>query len=148
MTDSTTDGPSTDGPTADELTAQLRAAMPLCGLLGMRVIEQRPDEVHLAMDWDAETCTVGGAMHGGALMALADATGAMAAFLNLPEGAGGTTTIESKTNFLGAARGGTIHAVARPLHAGRTTVVVETELRCEDGKLVTKTTQTQAVLAG
>ncbi len=100
------------------------------------------------MDWDAETCTVGGAMHGGALMALADAAGAMAAFLNLPEGAAGTTTIESKTNFLRAARGGTVHAVARPLHAGRSTVVVETELRLEDGKLVTKTTQTQAVLAG
>ncbi len=135
-------------PNADDLTAQLRSAMPLCGLLDMRVVEQRPDEVHLAMDWNAETCTIGGAMHGGALMALADAAGAMAAFLNLPEGAAGTTTIESKTNFMGAARGGTIHAVARPLHAGRTTVVVETELRREDGKLVTKTTQTQAVLTG
>ncbi len=135
-------------PNADDLTEQLRSAMPLCGLLDMRVVEQRPDEVHLAMDWNAETCTIGGAMHGGALMALADAAGAMAAFLNLPEGAAGTTTIESKTNFMGAARGGTIHAVARPLHAGRTTVVVETELRREDGKLVTKTTQTQAVLTG
>ncbi len=81
-------------------------------------------------------------------MALADSAGAMAAFLNLPEGAAGTTTIQSTTNFVGAVRGGTIHAVARPLHAGRTTVVVETELRSEDGKLVTKTTQTQAVLAG
>ena len=132
---------------SDELTAQLRAAMPLCGLLDMRVVTQRPDEVHLAMDWDATTCTIGGAMHGGALMALADSAGAMAAFLNLPEGAAGTTTIESKTNFVGAARSGTIHAVARPLHAGRTTVVVETELRRDDGKLVTKTTQTQAVLS-
>ena len=135
-------------PSADDLTAQLRSAMPLCGLLGMRVVDQRSDEVHLAMDWNAGTCTVGGAMHGGALMALADAAGAMAAFLNLPEGAAGTTTIESKTNFMGAARGGTIHAVARPLHAGRSTVVVETELRRDDGTLVTKTTQTQAVLTG
>ena len=131
----------------DELTAQLRAAMPLCELLEMRVVAQRPEEVHLAMDWDESTCTIGGAMHGGALMALADSAGAMAAFLNLPEGAAGTTTIESKTNFVGAARGGTIHAVARPLHAGRTTVVVETELRRDDGRLVTKTTQTQAVLS-
>jgi len=130
----------------DELTAALRAAMPLCERLDMSVVAQSPGEVHLSMPWSATTCTVGGAMHGGALMALADSAGAMAAFLNLPDGAAGTTTIESKTNFIGAARGGMIHAVARPLHSGRTTVVIETELRRDDGKLVTKTTQTQAVL--
>lgn len=135
-----------DDTTADDLTAQLRAAMPLCELLGMRVEAQTVDEVHLTMDWDSDTCTIGGAMHGGALMAFADSAGAMAAFLNLPEGAAGTTTIESKTNFLGAVRSGVVHAIARPLHAGRTTVVVETEVRRDDGKLVTKTTQTQAVL--
>lgn len=130
----------------DDPTAQLRAAMPLCERLGMWVVSQSADEVRMAMDWDPETCTIGGAMHGGALMAFADSAGAMAAFLNLPEGAAGTTTIESKTNFLGAVRSGVVHAIARPLHAGRTTVVIETEVRRDDGKLVTKTTQTQAVL--
>lgn len=129
-----------------DLTAQLRAAMPLCERLGMRVVAQSAAEVHLAMDWDPQTCTIGGAMHGGALMAFADSAGAMAAFLNLPASASGTTTIESKTNFLGAVRAGVVHAIARPLHAGRTTVVVETEVRRDDGRLVAKTTQTQAVL--
>ena len=84
-------------------------------------------------------------MHGGVLMALADTVGAWCAFLNLPEGAG-TTTIESKTNFLRAVRGGTVQATARPLHVGRTVVVVDTEFRDDDERLVARVTQTQAVL--
>ena len=78
-------------------------------------------------------------------MALADSAGAGVAVLNLPEGATGTSTIESKTNFLGAVREGVVEAVARPLHVGSTTIVVETELRCGE-RLVAKVTQTQAVL--
>ena len=84
-------------------------------------------------------------MHGGLLMTLADTVGAWCAFLNLPEGAG-TTTIESKTNFLRAVRGGSVHAIARPLHVGRTVVVIDTELRDDDDRLVARVTQTQAVL--
>ena len=83
-------------------------------------------------------------MHGGALMALADCCGGVCAFLNLPDGAIGTATIESKTNFLRAVarrRGDGDH---RPLHDGRTTIVIETELAREDGALVAKVTQTQA----
>jgi uncharacterized protein (TIGR00369 family) len=87
-------------------------------------------------------------MHGGALMSLADMAGAVCAFLNLPPGATGTTTIESKTNFLRALRDGYVEAVATPLHAGRSTLVVDTELRDADGRLVARTTQTQAVLSG
>jgi uncharacterized protein (TIGR00369 family) len=79
-------------------------------------------------------------------MALADSCGAACAAVNLPEGAIGTSTIESKTNFLGAVRDGMVRAESRPLHAGSTTIVVETELRRADGKLVGKTTQTQSVL--
>lgn len=78
-------------------------------------------------------------------MALADTVGAWCAFLNVPEGAG-TTTIESKTNFLRAVRSGSVHAIARPLHIGRMVVVVDTELRDEDDRLVARVTQTQAVL--
>jgi 1,4-dihydroxy-2-naphthoyl-CoA hydrolase len=78
-------------------------------------------------------------------MALADSAGGACAFLNLPEGAG-TSTIESKTNFLGAIKDGTVTASSRPLHVGGTTIVVETEIRRGDGKLVGKVTQTQAVL--
>ena len=77
-------------------------------------------------------------------MALADTAGAVCAFANLPDGASFTTTIESKTNFLGAVTEGTVRATARPLHVGRTTIVVETEARVDD-RLVAKTTQTQAV---
>ena len=96
--------------------------------------------------WSADKCTAGGALHGGALMALADATGGLCAYLNLPGGATGTTTIESKTNFLRALRSGHVTAEARPLHAGRRIIVVETELRGDDGKLLAKVTQSQAVL--
>ena len=132
--------------TADELTAFIRSSMPLCVTLGMRGVSQRGDEVRLALDWAFELCTTAGLLHGGALMALADAAGGACAFANLPDGASGTSTIESKTNFLGAVRSGTVTAVSRPLHVGGTTIVVETELRDDSDRLVAKTTQTQAVL--
>jgi uncharacterized protein (TIGR00369 family) len=96
------------------------------------------------LQWTPERCTTGGVMHGGALMALADNGGGVCAFLNLPDGAVGTATIESKTNFLRAVREGAVTASSRPLHAGRTMIVVETELVRDDGKLAAKVTQTQA----
>ncbi len=79
-------------------------------------------------------------------MALADSAGGACAFLNLPDGASGTATIESKTNFLGAVREGAVTATATPLHRGGTTIVVETEVRSSTGPLVAKVTQTQIVL--
>ena len=120
--------------------------MPLCATLGMVPRTGSPAEVSLSLTWAPELCTSGGILHGGVLMALADSAGGTCAFLNLPEGATGTSTIESKTNFLGAVRGGTVTATTRPLHVGRTTIVVETEVRDERGTLVAKVTQTQAVL--
>ena len=78
-------------------------------------------------------------------MALADSAGAVCAYLNLPEGATGTSTIQSATNFLGAVREGTAEATATPVHTGRSTIVVATEVRV-DGRLVAVTTQTQSVL--
>jgi uncharacterized protein (TIGR00369 family) len=96
------------------------------------------------LPWDASLCTTGGVLHGGVLMALADSSGAMCAFLNLPADATGTSTIESKTNFLGAAADGTVVATSVPLHAGGSTIVIETELRVGD-RLIGKTTQTQIV---
>ena len=131
---------------AAALTAFIRDAMPLCGTLGMRMVAQTPAEVRLELDWDASLCTSAGGLHGGTLMALADSAGGACAFANLPAGASGTSTIESKTNFLGAVRSGTVTATARPLHVGGTTIVIETEIRNRDGKLVAKTTQTQTVL--
>jgi 1,4-dihydroxy-2-naphthoyl-CoA hydrolase len=127
-------------------TAGLHALVPLAQTLGLRVAVAAPDAVTLELDHRPELCTAGGVLHGGAVMALADTAGALCAYLNLPEGAAGTTTVESKTNLLAAVRGGTLAASATPLHIGSRLVVVETELRRDDGRLAAKTTQTQAVL--
>jgi uncharacterized protein (TIGR00369 family) len=128
-----------------DLTAFIRETMPFCASLGVRGVRNDAESVELEMDWSASLCTAGDVLHGGALMSLADSAGAACAFANLPEGAAGTSTIESKTNFLGAVRTGTVRAVARPLHVGSTTIVVETEVSSE-GRLIAKTTQTQIVL--
>jgi uncharacterized protein (TIGR00369 family) len=127
-------------------TPALHALVPLSATLGVRVADAAPDTVTLELDHRADLCTAGGVLHGGAIMALADTAGALCAFLNLPAGASGTTTVESKTNLLAAVRAGTLTASATPLHVGSRLVVVETELRRDDGRLAAKTTQTQAVL--
>jgi uncharacterized protein (TIGR00369 family) len=124
----------------------LAAAMPLAATLGIEVSAATAEEVRGRLAWAPERCTSAGVLHGGAIMALADTAGALCAYLNLPEGATGTTTVESKTNLLAAVRGGTLAATATPLHVGGRLVVVETELRRDDGRLAAKTTQTQAVL--
>jgi uncharacterized protein (TIGR00369 family) len=123
---------------------QLRDLMPLAGLLGIEILEASPELVRGSLAWAPERCTAGGLMHGGALMTLADTCGAVCAFLNLPEGSVGTGTIESKTNFLRAVREGTVTCASRPLHAGRTTVVLESDLTLDDGSLAAKVIQTQA----
>lgn len=130
----------------NDITAQVAAAAPFTTRLGMEFTAASPEEVRAQLEWDASLCTAGGAMHGGALMALADNVGGFCAFLSLPDGAGGTATIESKTNFFAAVRGGHVSAVARPLHVGKRTIVVDTELYDDDARLVARVTQTQAVL--
>ena len=127
-----------------ELTEMVNAQMPLGTTLGIRTFGDR-DEIEATLEWAPELCTAGGILHGGVLMTLADAAGAVCAFLNLPEGMR-TTTIESKTNFLGAVREGEVLARSRPLHVGKTTIVVETDLFDASGRRVGRTTQTQAVL--
>jgi 1,4-dihydroxy-2-naphthoyl-CoA hydrolase len=124
--------------------AQIRDAMPFAALIGVELLDATPELVRGSLAWAPERCTAGGLMHGGSLMALADTCGGVCAFLNLPEGAIGTATIESKTNFMRAVRDGTITASTRPLHAGRTLMVLETVLTREDGSLAGKVTQTQA----
>ena len=125
--------------------AQLRDAMPFAGLVGIDLLEASSQLVRGRLAWAPERCTAGDLLHGGALMALADTCGGVCAFLNLPEGAQGTATVESKTNFLRAVREGTVIANTRPLHVGRTLVVLETELTRDDGALVAKVTQSQAI---
>ena len=126
---------------ADDLTR----LVPFAGVLGIEVESATKDEVRGRMPWASEHCTSVTVLHGGAIMAFADTLGAVLASLNLPEGAL-TTTIESKTNFFRAVTDGVVHAVTRPLHVGRRTIVVQTDLTREDGKRVAQTTQTQAVI--
>jgi 1,4-dihydroxy-2-naphthoyl-CoA hydrolase len=127
-------------------TQIIRELMPLAATMGIRADVYARDQVVLSMDWAPALCTSSGILHGGAVMALADSAGAACTILNLPEGAAGTTTIESKTNFLGAVRSGSVSATSSVLHRGGTTIVVETLVRDDAGKLVAKVTQTQLVL--
>lgn len=127
-------------------TAYLVQTMPFGELLGITDVRAAPEQVTASIAWDASRCTAGGILHGGLLMGLADSVGGLCAYLNLPTGSAGTATIESKTNFLRPVATGSVHATARPLHIGRTTIVVDTELRDDQGRLVARTTQTQAVL--
>lgn len=124
---------------------QLVETMPFAVACGVEVEAASKDEVRGGMKWAPDRCTIGDTMHGGALMALADSLGAICAFLNLPEGAG-TSTIESKTNFFRAVGDGRVNAVSTPLHVGRRTIVVQTDIRDDRGKRVALVTQTQAVL--
>lgn len=133
-------------PDAD-LTGTARASMPFADTLGLELVAASPEEVWARLAWQERLCTAGGILHGGALMSLADAAGAYCAFLNLPDGSTGTATIESKTNFFRAVRDGHVDARSHPLHLGRTTIVVETDLHDDAGKHVARVTQTQAVLA-
>jgi len=124
----------------------LLAAMPFAVELGIELDEATPEQVRARLAWEERRCTAGGILHGGALITLADSVGAIVAYLNLPEGAQATATIESKTNFFRPVSSGHVEATSRVLHKGRTTLVVETDLRDAQGKHVARVTQTQAVL--
>jgi 1,4-dihydroxy-2-naphthoyl-CoA hydrolase len=121
--------------------------MPFAELKGVAFVEADKDRVVARMLVRPDLCTVSHSIHGGAVMAFADSVGAAATVINLPEDAKGTTTIESKTNFIGGAREGTtVVATATPIHRGRRTQVWQTRLETEEGKLVAIVTQTQMVL--
>jgi 1,4-dihydroxy-2-naphthoyl-CoA hydrolase len=125
--------------------ADLMSMVPFAVTLGMELVSATPEEVVGRLAWREELCTTGGALHGGALMSLADNLGGVCAYLNLPAGAG-TATISSSTNFLRGVREGAITATSRPLRVGRTVIVVVTDVRDDSGRLVTQTTQAQAVI--
>ena len=128
---------------AADLNARMTGT--LATTLGLVVVEASPERVVGEFTVKPELTTLGGTVHGGTLMAVADTVGAMGAVLNLPEGAG-TTTLESKTNFLAAGNGTVLRAEATPLHKGRSTMVWQTRVTDDTGRLVSLTTQTQMVL--
>jgi len=120
--------------------------MPFAKLMGVKVLEAAPQKVIAELFAREDLCTTNSILHGGAVMAFADSVGALATLLNLPPGAG-TTTIESKTNFLGAVKSGeTARAECAPIHIGRATMVWQTRILKPDGKLAALVTQTQMVL--
>jgi uncharacterized protein (TIGR00369 family) len=130
------------------MTAITADIIPFAKTMGIEIVEASPERVVGKLLVRPELCTTGGTLHGGAAMALADSLGAIGAYLSLPEGAKGTTTLESKTNFLGAAKAGTmVSAEATPVHSGKRTGVWQTKITAEDGKAVALVIQTQLVLA-
>ena len=135
------------GSAAGDSLASLVAMMPFAAGLGMVLDAAKPDEVRARMAWAPELCTTGGLLHGGALMAFADSLGGICAYLNLPAGAR-TATTSSATVFTRAVREGEVTAIARPLHVGRTIIVVQTDLHDQSGRRVAQVTQTQAVIGG
>jgi uncharacterized protein (TIGR00369 family) len=127
----------------EELTRRHAGGLP--DLLGMRFVEAGRDRVVAELTIRDDLRTIGGALHGGTIMAFADTVGATATVLNLPPGAS-TTTLESKTNFFAAGRDGLVRAESTPLHRGRRTQVWQTRITDGSGRLLAQTIQTQMVL--
>jgi uncharacterized protein (TIGR00369 family) len=127
--------------------ARIRAEMlPFARLLGIEVVSATPERIVAQLAVREELCTRPAVLHGGAIMAFADTLGALGTVLNLPEGAG-TTTVESKTNFLAPAPVGTqLIGECTPVHRGRKTMVWQTRISTSEGRLVALVTQTQLVL--
>ncbi len=120
--------------------------MPLAKLMGIRLVDATPDKIVAEMPVREDLCTTNHILHGGAFMAFADSIGAVATVINLPPGAR-TTTIESKTNFIGAIRAGEIaRAECTPVHKGKTTMVWQTRVLRPDGRLAAIVTQTQLLI--
>ncbi len=130
----------------DALARLKEIKLPFAELMGIEFTAAAPERVVAGMTVRAELCTIPAVLHGGAIMAFADTLGAAGTILNLPEGAG-TTTIESKTNFIAAAPvGSRVTGEATPVHRGRRTMVWQTRVTTEAGRLVALVTQTQLVL--
>lgn len=129
------------------MSEQIRKHIPFAGLMGIEIVSATKERIEARLLVRPDLCNPLKGLHGGAAMSLADTLGAMGASMNLPEGANGTTTLESKTNFIGAAREGeTVLAVCTPLHIGRRTSIWQTMIASEAGKTVALVTQTQMVL--
>lgn len=127
--------------------AAATARIPFATVLGIEVTAMEKERIEARMLVRPDMCNPMGGLHGGAAMSLGDTLGAMGAFRNLPDGANGTTTLESKTNFIGAVKAGeTVVAVCTPVHIGRRTSIWQTKITTEAGKTVAIVTQTQMTL--
>jgi 1,4-dihydroxy-2-naphthoyl-CoA hydrolase len=130
----------------DQLERINETKLPFAELLGIQFVSASPDKIVAEMTVKEELCTIPAVLHGGAIMAFADTLGAMGTIINLPQGAG-TTTIESKTNFVAPAPVGTrVIGETTPVHRGRRTMIWQTRISAAEGRLVALVTQTQLVL--
>lgn len=139
------DSQASSGPEQRLTQGTMTEMIPFSDTLGIELVSATPERVEGRLAYSLEKCTADGVLHGGALMAMADDFGGVCAYLNLPRGAT-TSTIESKTNFFRAVQEGHVYSVTRPLHVGRSTIAVQTDLFDADGKHVAQTTQTQMVI--
>ena len=130
----------------DQLGRINETKLPFAELLGIQFISASPDKIVAEMTVREKLCTIPAVLHGGAIMAFADTLGAMGTIANLPQGAG-TTTIESKTNFVAPAPlGAKVIGETTPVHRGRRTMIWQTRISTAEGSLVALVTQTQLVL--
>jgi 1,4-dihydroxy-2-naphthoyl-CoA hydrolase len=128
-------------------THTMVSRIPFAVLIGLEITSASKERIEGRMKVRPELCNPLGVLHGGAIMSMADTMGAIGASRNLPEGANGTTTMESKTNFIGPAKTGeSVLAVCTPVHVGRRTSIWQTKISTEAGKTVALVTQTQMVL--
>ena len=128
------------------MSENIASTMPFAAAMGVEITQASKEKIIGTLTVRPDLCTAGHILHGGAIMAFADALGGIGAFFNLPEGAQGTATIESKTNFVSAAREGTtVTGTCEPLHVGKTTSVWQTHVNRGDGSLIAVITQTQLV---
>ena len=133
-------------PTVEQIQQILDPIFP--GLMGVRLVTLEPERVVANLVVRPDLCTAGGIMHGGAHMAFADTLGAVGTIINLPKGKR-TTTTDSSTKFIGSAKvNTTVVGESVALHRGRTTMVWQTTIKSEEGKLCAVVTQTQLVLEG
>jgi uncharacterized protein (TIGR00369 family) len=133
-------------PQLDLLDRVNETKLPFAELLGIEFVSASPERVVAEMTVREDLCTVPAVLHGGAIMAFADTLGAMGTIVNLPQGAG-TTTVESKTNFVAPAPVGTrVIGETTPVHRGRRTMIWQTRISTSEGRLVALVTQTQLVL--
>jgi uncharacterized protein (TIGR00369 family) len=129
------------------MSEHIRKHIPFAGLIGVDVVSAEKERIEARLLVRPDLCNPLKGLHGGAALALADTLAAMCASMNLPAGAAGTTTLESKTNFIDVAREGeTVVAVCTPLHIGKRTSIWQTRITSEAGKTVALVTQTQMVL--
>ncbi|MCV7419330.1 PaaI family thioesterase [Mycobacterium yunnanensis] len=118
---------------------QIYALAPFAATLGVTFPVLTAELVQAVLPTRHELSTLGGGLHGGAIMSVCDVASAVCVALNVDEGCVWTTA-ESTTYFLRPVRS-TATATSTPLKIGRTLATIKTEVHDEDNLLCAYTTQ-------